>query len=80
MISYDDPNQQQLPGFEKFQGFPLDMSNRWVKLSRFIPWVEFSRAYDKNMSSGIGRPAKPARLVIGAVIDCLPHQLDGVNS
>ena len=73
MIRYDDPNQQQLPGFEKFHGFPLDMSNRWVKLSRLIPWVEFSKAYDKNMSPGMGRPAKPARLVIGAVI--IKHKL-----
>jgi len=73
MISYDDPNQQQLPGFEKFQGFPLDMSNRWVRLSRLIPWVEFAKAYDRNMSSGIGRPSKPARLVIGAVI--IKHKL-----
>ena len=32
MISYDDPNQQQLPGFEKFKGFPLDMNNRWVSI------------------------------------------------
>ena len=73
MISYDDPNQQQLPGFEKFKGFPLDMNNRWVKLSRVVPWAEFSRAYDKNMSSGVGRPAKPARMVIGAVI--IKHKL-----
>ena len=73
MIRYDDPNQQPLPGFEKFHGFPLDMSNRWVKLSSLIPWDEFSKAYDKNMSSGMGRPAKPARLVIGAVI--IKHKL-----
>jgi len=73
MIRYNDPNQQPLPGFEKFHGFPLDMSNRWVKLSRLIPWDEFSKAYDKNMSSGMGRPSKPARLVIGAVI--IKHKL-----
>ena len=73
MISYDDPKQQPLPGFEKFHGFPLVMGNRWVKLSRLIPWDEFSKAYDKNMSPGMGRPAKPARLVIGAVI--IKHKL-----
>ena len=73
MIRYDDPNQQALPGFEKFHGFPLDMNNRWVKLSERIPWDEFAKAYDKNMSSGRGRPSKPARLVIGAVI--IKHKL-----
>ena len=73
MIRYDDPKQQPLPGFEKFHGFPLVMGNRWVKLSRLIPWDEFSKAYDKNMSPGMGRPAKPARLVIGAVI--IKHKL-----
>ncbi len=73
MITYDDPKQQPLPGFEKFHGFPLVMDNRWVKLSKLIPWDEFSKAYDKNMKSGVGRPAKPARLVIGAVI--IKHKL-----
>lgn len=73
MISYDDPKQQPLPGFDKFHGFPLSMDNRWVKLSKLIPWDEFSKAYDKNMKSGVGRPAKPARLVIGAVI--IKHKL-----
>ena len=62
------PNKQPLPGFEKFHGFPLDMGNRWVKLSRLIHWDEFSKAYDKNMSPEMGQPAKPACLVIGAAI------------
>jgi IS5 family transposase len=73
MIRYNDPSQQALPGFEKFHGFPLDMNNRWVKLSEGIPWDEFAKAYEKNMSSGRGRPSKPARLVIGAVI--IKHKL-----
>ncbi len=49
------------------------MDNRWVKLSKLIPWKEFAKVYDKNMSSGVGRPSKPARLVIGAVI--IKHKL-----
>jgi len=73
MIRYNNPNQQPLPGFEKFHGFPLDMGNRWVKLSKLIPWDEFSKAYYKNMSYGMGRPTKPARLVIGAAI--IKHKL-----
>ena len=73
MIRYEDPNQQLLPGFEKFHGFPLDMHNHWIKLSRLIPWDEFAKVYNKNMSFGMGRPAKPARLVIGAII--IKHKL-----
>ena len=73
MIRHDDPNQLSLPGFEKFFGIALDKQNRWVKLSEVIPWDEFAKAYNQNMSSGKGRPAKPARLVIGAVI--IKHKL-----
>ena len=68
MIRYEDPDQQRLPGFEKFFGIPLDMQNRWIKLSEIIPWDEFAEAYNSNMSSGMGRPAKPARLVIGSSV------------
>ena len=73
MIRYEDPNQPCLPGFEKFFGIPLDENNRWIKLSKVIPWDEFAKAYNQNMSSGRGRPAKAARLVIGAVI--IKHKL-----
>ena len=73
MIRYESPNQPCLPGFEKFFGIPLDENNRWVKLSKVIPWDEFAKAYNQNMSSRRGRPAKAARLVIGAVI--IKHKL-----
>ena len=56
MIRYEDPNQPCLPGFEKFFGIPLDENNRWIKLSKVIPWDEFAKAYNQNMSSGRGRP------------------------
>lgn len=73
MISYDNHNQSCLPGFEQFFGVPLDNGNRWIKLSGVIPWDEFAEAYYQNMSSNMGRPAKDARLVIGAVI--VKHKL-----
>lgn len=73
MIRFENQNQPCLPGFEKFFGIPLDEGNRWVKLSKVIPWDEFAKAYNQNMSSGIGRPAKSARLAIGAVI--IKHKL-----
>jgi len=73
MIRYDNHNQPCLPGFEQFFGIPLDQENRWIKLSKVIPWDEFAEAYYQNMSSSMGRPAKDARLVIGAVI--VKHKL-----
>ncbi len=73
MIRYEDPNQPCLPGFEKFFGIALDKQNRWIKLSEVIPWEEFAKAYNQNMSKDRGRPAKAARLVIGAVI--IKHKL-----
>jgi len=73
MIRHDDPNQLSLPGFERFFGIALDKQNRWIKLSEVIPWEEFEKAYNQNMSKDRGRPAKAARLVIGAVI--IKHKL-----
>lgn len=73
MICEQDPNQLSLEGFESFFERELDKNNRWVKLSHIIPWDKFSDAYTKNLSSDQGRPAKPARLVVGAVI--IKHKL-----
>lgn len=73
MIREEDPNQLSLSGFESFFERELDKNNRWVKLSRSIPWDKLSGAYYKNLSQGQGRPAKPARLAIGAVI--IKHKL-----
>ncbi len=38
-------------------------------MTGLIPWDEFEEAYSKNFnSSGIGAPAKPVRLALGALI------------
>ncbi len=73
MICELDPNQLSLAGFESFFGRELDKNNRWLKLSRSILWDKLSESYTKNLSADHGRPAKPARLVIGAVI--IKHKL-----
>jgi IS5 family transposase len=51
----------------------LDKNNRWVKMSNCIPWDELALGYYRGLSSDQGRPAKDARLVIGAVI--IKHKL-----
>lgn len=73
MIIEKAPNQLSLAGFESFFERELDKNNRWVKLSRSVPWDRLSEVYTKNLSVDQGRPAKPARLVIGAVI--IKHKL-----
>ncbi len=62
-----------LDGFETRFQTALDENNRWVKMSKCIPWDELALGYCQNLSSGQGRPAKDARLEIGAVI--IKHKL-----
>ena len=51
----------------------LDENNRWVKMEQCIPWDELAEFYYQGLSSQMGRPAKDARMVIGAVI--IKHKL-----
>ena len=51
----------------------LDENNRWVKISQCIPWDELAEFYYQGLSVETGRPAKDARMVIGAVI--IKHKL-----
>ena len=68
MIREPSEKQLSLPGFETPFEQSLDPNNRWVKLAEVIPWAGFQDAYHIVMNAGHGRPSKPARLVIGAVI------------
>ena len=74
MIRYTSERQLSLEGFTLPFGGKLNPENRWVKLGRRIPWDELSKGYYKKMSADRGRPAKNARLVIGAVI--IKHKLN----
>jgi hypothetical protein len=49
-------------------GQKLDSNNRWIRLADKIPWNEFRKIYHKSLTKDFGRPAKDARLVIGAMI------------
>ncbi len=57
-----------LEGFETPFEREMDTSNRWVKPSDCMPWDALAEAYYQSFSVQMGRPAKDARLVIGAVI------------
>ena len=60
------------PEFEDFYlpfGGHLKSDNRWVTLAKLIPWKDIEVLYSKNFSSnGMGAPAKPARMALGALI------------
>src|SRR4030042_2793610 len=68
---YKKKNKQQLE-FEDFYlpfGGKLRSDNRWIKLSKIIPWDEIEEFYSKNFSdSGLGAPAKSVRIALGALL------------
>ena len=49
-------------------GGKLDGNNRWVKLSKLIPWAEIEKKYKDNFSSSQGAPAKPLRMALGSLL------------
>ena len=64
-------NSKQLE-FENFN-LPFDgrlrSDNRWVRLSKYIPWDEFEAAYSKTLqSTSLGPPAMSIRVALGALI------------
>jgi IS5 family transposase len=73
MIRYRSQKQLPLSEFDWPFQVALDENNRWVKLSQCIPWDELAEGYYQSLSVRQGRPAKDARLVIGAVI--IKHKL-----
>jgi len=75
MIRDGNADQHDLFAPEDFAtpfGAGLDPDNRWVRWAQQIPWAELAASYHATLKSG-GRPAKPARLVIGALI--IKHRL-----
>ena len=73
MIKYQSQNQLNIEEFDTPFQQKLNSANRWIKLSRIIPWDELSAIYHKAMSSDMGRTAIEARRIIGALI--LKHKL-----
>jgi hypothetical protein len=45
----------------------LDPDNRWIKLSKLIPWEAIEKKYAQQFSH-TGQPAKPLRMALGALI------------
>jgi IS5 family transposase len=64
-----NPNQQKFEDFYLPFSGKLRSDNRWVILSKQIPWDQIEQEYSANFSESIaGCPAKPARVALGALI------------
>ena len=72
MPKFTSQNQLSFADFKTPFDQALDENNRWVKLATMLPWDSMCDAYNKHLSP-MGRPEKPARMVIGAVI--IKHKL-----
>ena len=68
MIRTQSQKQLSLAEFDWPFQTTLDENNRWVKLSRCIPWHELAEGYYRGLADTQGRPTKDAHLLIGAVI------------
>jgi len=69
MYRKDDANQLRFEDFYLPFGGKLRSDNRWVILSKQIPWQQVEQEYLMNFSqSDTGNPAKSARIALGSLI------------
>jgi len=67
--SYISPNQLTMDCFQTPFEQQLNPNNRWVVLSRLMPWDEVCNLYLKNVGvSSTGRPPLSPRVIIGSLI------------
>jgi hypothetical protein len=71
---YISQNQLILEGFETPFEQKLTKNNRWVLLSKQIPWDDIVILYDRQFQSKEGRPPINGRIVLASVI--IKHMLD----
>jgi len=69
MYRKDDTDQLQFQDFYLPFSGKLRSDNRWVILSKQIPWEQIEQEYSKNFSkSNVGNPAKSSRIALGSLI------------
>ncbi len=69
MYRKDDPNQMEFEDFYLPFGGKIRSDNRWVILSKQIPWEQIEQEYSTNFSqNNTGNPAKSARIALGSLI------------
>ena len=68
MLKYRSVRQISIEEFKTLFQRCLDANNRWVRLSRIIPWDELVGIYARSLSIDFGRPTTDTRVEIGALI------------
>jgi hypothetical protein len=68
MYRREHRNQLSLEDFFLPFGGKLSGDNRWIKLAELIPSDELEDDYAAQFCKGFGAPAKPFRMVLGALI------------
>ncbi len=63
MIRSHSQKQRSLAEFDWPFQTKMDENNRWVVMTRCIPWDQLADGYHQSLSANKGRPAKDARLV-----------------
>jgi len=63
-------DRKQIKIFENNRQFVIniDDDNRWVRLSRLLPWDKIEEHYAKNMSEVRGREGMSSRVAFGAIL------------
>ena len=68
MIKYTSKQQISIEDFKMPFGGSLDAKNRWIILSRILPWDEMVSVYVKKMSLSHGRVAIDPRVAVGSIL------------
>lgn len=76
MIKYISQKQLSIEEFRTPFHAKLLEDNRWVQLSRVVPWDKFASAYMSMMTTDFGRPGISPRIVLGALIIKHKEKLD----
>ena len=61
-------SQKEFVDFYLRFGGELDPKNRWIQLTRLIPWESYEKSYAGLFPSKRGAPAKPFRMALGALL------------
>ena len=76
MIKYISQKQLSIEEFRTPFHAKLREDNRWVQLSKAVPWDKFASAYMSMMTADFGRPGISPRIVLGSLIIKHKENLD----
>lgn len=73
MLRYISPSQIEIFEFEHPFERELDKENRWVRLSKILPWDEMVGIYSRSLSKSKGRYGIDGRIAVGCLL--IKHRL-----